>query len=197
MNYLAHLLLAEPRPHARIGALLGDFARGLDLAALPLDVRRSLLEHRAIDRFVDTHELVLAERQRFPDRLRRFSGILLDVFYDHFLVLHWRRFCEEPLGVFTHRVYAELGEHPELLSPRLAATFPHMARDDWLGSYGDEANVQRALEGMARRLRRPTPLAEGIQQLRERRPELEAHFLELFPAVVSFVARRRIEALGE
>ena len=38
MNYLAHATLAEPSDEARLGAILGDFARGLDEAALPADV---------------------------------------------------------------------------------------------------------------------------------------------------------------
>ena len=53
MNYLAHAALAEPSDEARLGAILGDFARGLDEAALPADTHYALLEHRALDRWFD------------------------------------------------------------------------------------------------------------------------------------------------
>ena len=149
------------------------------------------LEHRAIDRFVDAHPSVRGQRERFPVHLRRFSGILLDVFYDHFLTRHWQRFSAEALKEVTGSVYGALREHAELLSPRLARIAPHMIRDDWLGNYGERANVERALLGIARRFRRATPLAEGIRELEAREQELEQHFLELFPLLQSFVADRR------
>ena len=191
MNYLAHVLLAEPTPEARLGALLGDFSKGLELESLPVEVRASVLEHRAIDRFVDTHPLVVAERARFAPDLRRFAGILLDVFYDHFLVQHWTRFAAEPLAELTADLYATLDRHRDLLPPRLLRVAPYMQRDDWLGSYGDPRSVRRALEGIASRLRRSTPLATGIRELEERREALEAHFLALFPEVRTFVLEHR------
>ena len=80
MNYLAHAALAEPSDEARLGALLGDFARGLDEAALPEATRYALLEHRALDRWFDAREDVRAARAWFPPELRRFAGILIDVF---------------------------------------------------------------------------------------------------------------------
>ena len=60
-----------------------------------------------------------------------------------------------------------------------------------IGSYGDPRSVRRALEGIASRLRRPTPLATGIRELEERREDLEEHFLGLFPDVQAFVVDYR------
>lgn len=191
MNYLAHVLLARPTPAARLGALMGDFARGLDVEALPGELREGLLEHRAVDAFVDAHPLVVARRRTFPAPLRRFAGVLLDVFHDHFLVRQWDRLAEEPLEEVTASLYGAFESHARLLPPRLARVAGPMARDDWLSGYGSEEHVARALEGMARRLRRPTPLAQGIEVLRERREELEQEFLVLFPEVRDFVGRRR------
>ena len=55
MNYLAHVTLAEPTEAARLGALLGDFGRGLDVESLPADMRFALYEHRALDQWFDDH----------------------------------------------------------------------------------------------------------------------------------------------
>ena len=191
MNYLAHVLLARPTPEARLGALLGDFAQGLDPATLPAEAREALLEHRAIDAFVDGHPLLREQRARFAPALRRFAGILLDVFHDHFLVRHWERFAGEPLESVCASLYGALARHEHILPPRLRAIAPRLAAEDWLASYGELANVERALAGIARRMRRPTPIGTGAAELSARYGELEAGFLALYPEVRDFVLERR------
>jgi len=194
VNYLAHVLLARPTPEARLGALLGDFAQGLDPRTLPGEAREALLEHRAIDAFVDAHPSQRAGRARFAPPYRRFAGILLDVFHDHFLVRHWERLASEPLEELCASLYGALERHQPLLPPRLRAIAPRMAAEDWLAGYGDLDNVARALGGIARRLRRPTPIASGIEELLARYGELETEFLALFPQVFAFVHTRRDSA---
>lgn len=202
MNYLAHVALAEASDEARLGALLGDFARGLDVAALPLAARRGLEEHRAADVWFDAQPEVRAARARFPPELRRVAGILVDVFLDHVLVRHWPRLCPAhlagaPLAEVTTSLYRALERHAALLPPRLAHVAPAMARDDWLASYGALENVERALAGLARRLRRPTPLASGIAVLRADLAAFEALGFDVFPRAVEWARAGRASAPGE
>ena len=194
MNYLAHVLLARPDPESRLGALLGDFMQGVELGALPPRVRASVVEHRAIDGFTDGHPTVRRSWSRLAPGLRRFAPVLVDVFHDHFLVRHWGRFCPLALGAVTGGLYRALEEHRDLLPPRLERVAPAMARDDWLGSYGDLESVDRACAGIARRFRRPTPVAAGGAELRRRYAALEEDFLAFFPQLVAFVRAARSRA---
>ncbi|MEM6673488.1 MAG: ACP phosphodiesterase [Planctomycetota bacterium] len=191
MNYLAHVTLAEPTDEARLGALLGDFARGLQVERLSETMRFALEEHRAVDRWFDAHPLVRAERERFPVSLRRYSGILLDVFADHVLVRHWNTLEAQPLDDVTSSLYRSFDTHEDLLPPRLAQIAPRMARDDWLGSYGEARNVGRALAGISMRMRRDNPIAEGIHELERRGDEIEACVLTLWPEVRRWTRERR------
>jgi acyl carrier protein phosphodiesterase len=183
--------LAAPTGEARLGALLGDFARGLDLGGLPAAVASSLAEHRAVDRFFDAQPEVQAAHSHFPPALRRFAGILIDVFVDHALVRHWEQLRpphvgEASLHDVTASLYRALEDHASLLPPRLAQVAPLMIRDDWLAGYGALANVERALAGLARRLRRPTPLAEGIEVLRARTEVFDELAFTVFPRTVTW-----------
>ena len=92
MNWLAHLRLAPDEPLVRLGNLAGDFVRGVDLQTLDPRVRRGIDQHRAIDRFVDGHEVHRRSRARFGEAWRRFAGVALDVFYDHFLARDWAQY---------------------------------------------------------------------------------------------------------
>ena len=197
MNYLAHVYLARDTGAARLGQLLGDFRRGLDVDRLPHEVRAGLAEHAEVDRFTDAHARVRRSRARFEPPLRRFAGIVVDVAFDHFLVRHWDRFSTQPLASVTSGLYRALEEHRAILPPRLAAIAPAMVRDDWLGSYGDLANVDRALRGIGARFRRETPLAAAGAEVRRRYAGLEADFLTFFPRLVAFVEARKARGARE
>ncbi|MDG1051570.1 MAG: ACP phosphodiesterase [Planctomycetota bacterium] len=191
MNYLAHVTLAEPTDEARLGALLGDFARGLDVERLPAGMRFALHEHRALDQWFDDHPRVRAERARFPAELRRFSGILLDVFADHVLARRWDELHPQPVEEVTGSLYRSFETFAHLLPPRLVEVAPRMATEDWLGGYGDRRNIQRALDGIAGRMRRSTPIASGFDELGRRYDEIEACVLEVWPDAEAWLEARR------
>src|SRR5262245_27969290 len=101
MNWLAHLLLSEPTSAFRIGSLLPDFVRPPLLAGLPIDFQRGIECHRRIDAFTDAHPIVRRSVGRFVPPYRRFAGILVDVFYDHFLARDWTAHASIPLTDFV------------------------------------------------------------------------------------------------
>jgi len=200
LNYLAHVTLALPTPEARLGSLLGDFARGLAVERLPREVREGLEEHRAVDRFFDAAPEVRAAHGMFPPELRRFAGIFIDVFVDHALARHWERLRpahigDAPLADVTASLYGALQDYADLLPPRLCEVAPYMIRDDWLAGYGELANIERALHGLARRLRRPSPLADGIRVLREHTARFDELAFAVFPRSVAW-ARSRSAGAG-
>ena len=96
MNYLAHLFLAGPEPEALLGALMGDFVKGVLDERYPAAITRALSLHRRIDTFTDAHPVTAASRSRISPQRRRFAGIMVDLFYDHFLAHDWDEHAREP-----------------------------------------------------------------------------------------------------
>lgn len=188
MNYLAHAFLADSEPAALAGALFGDFVKGAQLEQYPPVVRAAIRTHRRVDCYTDAHDLVSASRRLVSPARRRFAGIMVDVFYDHFLARHWSRFSSEALPTFTARVYRALQEQPST-PERLQRMLPRMCAEDWLASYCDPAAIDLAIDGIARRLKRPSTLPGGGEELRQRYPAFEAHFLEFFPQLMAHVPR--------
>jgi acyl carrier protein phosphodiesterase len=190
MNYLAHVFLSHDTPDAIVGAMLGDFVKGRAIDGWNKDVRAAILLHRAIDGYTDRHPLTRASRLLVSAERRRFAGILVDVFYDHFLARHWRRFHAVPLAEFTQMIYAALWSRRQGFPPRLQRVLPWMIRDDWLASYADVGAVDAALSGMARRrfryAERARPLADGVRELERNYPALEANFLAFAPQLRDF-----------
>ena len=183
MNYLAHLLLAEQTPHGWLGALMGDFVKGVPDAALADGIRRGIALHRHIDTYTDAHPVHRASRNRIVGPRRRYAGIIVDLCYDHFLARRWAQHATLPLTEFTAQVYAALARHRVLLPPRLARIAPYMIRQDWLGSYRSLEAVGAALDGIATRSPRAAPLAGAIGDVRHCHRELGEDFDAFFPAL--------------
>src|SRR5688572_8345575 len=97
MNWLAHLLLAEPTPQFRLGAILPDLVSMQVLAGLPPDFQRGIRQHRQVDAYTDSHAIFRRSVQRLDPPFRRFGGILVDIFYDHFIARDWQSFSATPL----------------------------------------------------------------------------------------------------
>lgn len=191
MNHLAHLFLAKPTVPSRVGNLMGDFAQGLDIDALPAPVRAGLLNHRAIDTFTDEHPEVRACKPLFSHQRRRFAGVALDVLFDHYLLRHWSRFSTADADAFIHESYRDLHLGRHLMPERMARVTGRMMEDNWLGSYRSLDTIGFALDRVASRIRFPNRFAGIIDEIREHDDELEARFLAFFPALLENNRNRR------
>jgi acyl carrier protein phosphodiesterase len=190
MNYLAHVFLSHQTPDAVVGALLGDFVKGRVPAQWSPAVRAAVLLHRAIDRYTDHHPIVIASRALVNPDHRRFAGIAVDVFYDHFLAHHWQRFDTRPLPEFTASIYRALSPQAAAFPERLQQILPRMVKDDWLAAYADVSAIGAALRGITRRFRTPQRahgLHATVVDLERHYAAFENHFLTFFPQLQQFV----------
>lgn len=191
MNFLAHAFLAGAAPADQLGGLMGDFVKGPLPAGLPDDIAAGVRLHREIDVFAESDPAFQRSRARVSAVRRRVSGVMVDMFYDHFLARHWPDFHPEPLEVFTTRMYRLMSEHGALLPPRLAAILPRMRESDWLGSYESSETIAMALDRMALRLSRANPLTGSGAELLADYAGFEADFREFMTAAQAFASHRR------
>lgn len=197
MNYLAHLYVSAESPDAMLGSLLGDFVKGrlVDDGRYPLAVLHAVALHRRVDSFANGHPTFRRSVGRVAPGLRRYAGVLVDLFYDHFLARAWPSLVDEPLAAFSGRVYAVLAHHAQLLPVRMRPLAEAMSRDDWLVGYGRAENIDRALRGLARR-RGAQPLTAGYVELMRNYAGFEADSREFLEALVTFTDGAR-ERTGE
>lgn len=189
MNFLAHALLAAPDPSLIAGGVLGDWIKGpLHRQTLPAGLLRGVALHRAIDAFADREPAFLRSRARISAPRRRWSGVFIDMYYDHLLAVQWADWHDAPLAEFTRQVYAALETHHAALPTDVAPVMRLMASEDWLGSYGSLNGLAAIFGRMSRRIRQPNPLATGTEELLAQREDFAADFAEFMPAARAFVA---------
>ena len=184
MNHLAHAFLAADTAESLIGNLAGDFFKG-PIARHDPRLREAIRFHRRVDSFTDSHAAVSASKKRIAQPFGHYSGIIIDVYYDHLLAGMWREFSDEPLEDFAARTYRTLQQRPELIPPQFASSLPRMIADDWLVRYRTEQGVSRALYYLSRRLRMAPPLHESVELLALHREELQGDFRSFFPHLIA------------
>ena len=188
MNHLAHFHLAGDCPGHVVGALLADHLRGPLRGTLPPAIESGVRLHRRIDAFTDGHPLVRGLRARFPNGERRLSGIVLDLWFDHCLARHWSRFDPRELGAFGRSVYAVLRDHRALLPDATRRQADRIESHDLLPRYADRDIVEGSLERIGERLGMAATMRAAAARARGELAEIEAGFLEFYPALAG-VAR--------
>ncbi|MGD1909527.1 MAG: ACP phosphodiesterase [Rivularia sp. (in: cyanobacteria)] len=186
MNYLAHLFLSEGTPESLIGNLLGDFVKGSIKNIYSKEIIKGINLHRKIDIYTDSHPIFRSSKRLISLKRRRFSGIMIDVFYDHFLAKNWSDYSSIALGDFAHHVYQVLQENKSILPLRLQNILPDMITNDWLKSYQDSNVIDRAINGISRRIKRKNNLCGGVEELLLNYQQLQADFSLFFPELIDY-----------
>ncbi|GAB4198027.1 MAG: ACP phosphodiesterase [Phycisphaeraceae bacterium] len=193
MNFLAHLHLAEPTPASYIGNLLPDLTSGPTDPELHPEVLAGVLTHRRVDAFTDAHPVFARTRARLTPLAGRFSGILVDLFYDHVLARYWHRYHRVPLTTFIAQAHQALSARPGLMPTGMWPIIARMIRQNWLGCYDTDEGLTTIVGMMSarfsQRLQRPVDLVPAVRHLPSLRSDIDADFHEFYPQLMAFVDR--------
>ena len=190
MNYLAHLHIADHCNSNALGNLLGDFVKGNPDNQYDNDVVQGIRLHRFVDSYTDNHELVREARQLFAGKQRRFSGIALDMFWDHCLASNWQQYNDHGLRKFCEQQRVLVSrEHDAELPERFTRVTAAMWQGRWMESYQDLENIEYALQRMSNRSPRMGELANCFSTLDKNYADLVKVFKAMYPDVLNAAQR--------
>lgn len=189
MNFLCHMLLSGDDDQLLVGNFIGDFVKGVIGDRFPDRIRQGVALHRSIDSFAATNPLFRQSRLRISPAIGLYRGVLVDLFYDHFLAADWDKWCDEPLDHYLQRTRSIIDSHlsdvPERMQPLLPVIF-----NELLPSYHEVAGIGSALARMSRRVKRQNPLAGGEKELVRHYVDLRNDFNQFMPQARTFVAEQ-------
>jgi acyl carrier protein phosphodiesterase len=185
MNFLAHLYLSGKDENIRLGNFIADAVKGSHFREYPENVARGILLHREIDHFTDTHPVFRKTKSRLVPKYRIYSGIISDLFYDHYLARNWEDYSDEKLRDFVAGAYFLLIRKFHLLPPRSRRMLPFMVTQNWLVGYADFDGLQRVFNGMSRRTEYKSGMENAVADLKQDYHQYEADFREFFPDLIS------------
>lgn len=176
MNYLAHLLLSGPDPDWQLGGLLGDFVKGPLKGERPEPIENGIRLHRRIDLLSDQHPAYLSALARLGPQWRRLGGIALDIWFDHLLACHWHQWSPAPLETFVDTCWSNFRQRQQWIPENAQAFIQRAEQFKLLPGYREVDVIQRTLERVGQRLRRPQPLVDMLPLLQADRISLEREF---------------------
>jgi acyl carrier protein phosphodiesterase len=180
MNFLAHIYLSEDNDLVKIGNLMADGIRGKHFENYPLEIQKGIILHRFIDTYTDAHLVFRKSTKRLHEKYHHYAGVIVDVFYDHFLAKNWNRYSDEKLELYVARFYQSLQDNYEFLSERTKGMMPYMINQNWLVSYQTIDGISKILTQMDSRTKNESKMRFAPHELIEYYADFEQEFTTFF-----------------
>ncbi len=187
MNFLAHLLLSNNDDDLMIGNFIADSVRSVEWDQFSRKVIYGIELHHKIDFFTDHHSVVEQSKKRIRDKHGKYTPVVMDIVYDHFLAANFSEYSSEPLSIFVENCYALFHRRWDELPAGVQYMLPYMERDNWLVNYSNREGLQRSLSGMGRRASFENKMDEATGDIFENYQSFEADFKAYFPLLQLYV----------
>jgi acyl carrier protein phosphodiesterase len=187
MNYLAHIYLSGESDQIILGNFIGDFVKGKKYLNYPEKVAYGIQLHRAIDSFTDQHNDVREFIQLLKPGYGRYSGIVADVFMDHFLASDWNNYSVYTLRQFSKHAHAVFLSNFMLLPFKVKQFLPFLIQHKRFESYAQRESMFHVLEIMSKHTSLPTKSEWAMQLLHQEYGQFETLFRSFFPEMIRYV----------
>ena len=187
MNFLAHIYLSGRSEQVLTGNFIGDAVKGRKYDMYPDMVQLGIRLHRFIDSYTDTHPLVHKSKFLLNSGYGKYSGIVVDIFYDFFLSKNWMYFSNISLKEFIYTSYDILLRNTEYFPSEVKRYFPFFVLKNWLERYGSVDGMEEVLKKMSLRTSLPDKTGFGIYILQKHYADFEDHFMEFFPELMNSI----------
>ena len=178
-----------------VGNLLPDFTKQISEQEYSHTVIQGAELHRFIDRYTDSHPVFKQSRSRISTERRRFSAVLIDIFYDHFLATNWEQYSSNSLLESTQFYYTQLSQAEMPIPVRLEEAIERMPKIDLLYNYRTLKGIEHAVNRISQRIRFENNLHGGIVELENNFVDLQTDFHLFFSDLQEAVARYKEPSL--
>ena len=192
MNYLSHIYLSGDSEEIIVGNFIGDHVKGQQFLSYPPEVAKGIYLHRQIDSFTDSHPTVNECIIKLRPVFGKYSGIVIDIFLDHFLAVNWSCYSFEKLSSFTKRFHAVLLANFFQLPPRVKLFVPFLIQHKRLQSYASFEGIEKTLRIMAKHTSLPAETELALKILEDEYEFFNEAFNNFFPQIIL-----HIETMGE
>ncbi len=185
MNYLAHCYLSFDDPQIMVGQFIADDIKGKKYLEFPDRIRDGIILHRFVDEFTDTFPSCLELRAEIRGELGLYSGVAIDVYFDHLLSINWSKYSEIRREDFIRNVYKVLDNSEFMMTDRRKFIYGKMKEYDWLTRYNTLKGIELTLEQMSKRVMNGSQLQKAAEKLEKHQKKAEEVFEIFFPKLIS------------
>lgn len=187
MNYLSHIYLSGDSEEIQLGNFIGDFVKGQQFMRFPPNVAKGIQLHRQIDLFTDSHISVKECIRKLRPGFGKYSGIVIDIFLDHFLAVSWHHYSYEKLPSFTKKFHSVLLSNFFQLPIQVKMFLPFLIQNKRLQSYISFDGIEKTLSIMVSHTSLPSETEFAMKILENEYEFFNRAFNQFFPEMIHFV----------
>ena len=187
MNFLAHIYLSGNSRDILIGNFIGDYVKGKEYIYYPAGIQKGILLHRHIDSFTDQHPVTRSSKKFISERYGLYAGIVVDIFYDHFLSAMWDKYSDMSLSTYVRDRYKMLNTGFSHFPSGVKNWFPYFIKSNWLETYTSFEGLVMVFKRMSYRTSLPDHSDYAVDMLNKNYDELRDGFFVFFEELCAYV----------
>jgi len=187
MNFLAHIYLSGNDEEVMIGNFIGDYVKGSAFHIYPDKIKKGILLHRFIDSFTDKNTYTSEAKQLFATKYRKYSGIVIDIIYDHYLATNWERYSYIDLREYIDNFHNLLHKYNDMLPAEVQEMVPRLIANDRIYSYRNLDGIKSVLSTMATFTSLPDHSDFAMEILKNNYEFLKRNFLLFFSDIIYYI----------
>ena len=186
MNYLAPSFLSFQNTDLIIGNFIADSIQGNRFDGLTEGIIKGISLHRKIDTYTDAHPIFLTSKHRFSKDFDKYSGVLMDIIYDHYLAKNFEQYSSLSLQNHADGIYDILKNNHDFLPEHAKRFYGYMTERNILFHYSSIEGIQTVLTHLSNRIRNRFELQLAIPILEANYQEIEEEFFIFFKDLQAF-----------
>lgn len=195
VNYLAHVYLSGTNDLIKIGNFMADSVKGNQYLNYEKELQLGILLHRHIDSFTDLHPIYRQSKHRLHKKYGHYSGVIMDILYDHFLAKNWSTYSKLSLEDFASQFYDLITKKNDLLPEKTKRIIPYMISENWFESYASLNGIEKILFQMDYKTHHRVAMHEAVIELKNYYLEFENEFTLFFKELMLSCDFKRAEFL--
>ncbi len=184
MNFLAHIFLSGNSEEMMIGNFIGDFVKGKYEDKYSTELKNGIRLHREIDWYTDNHALIDTGKNRLWEKYRHYGGVIIDMYYDHFLAVDFIQYANQDLKSYVSQSYELLEKHKDKMPLKAQKMLPFMINNNWLEAYQHVEGIKKALTGLSKRTKFKSNMEYAGEDLEEHYDAYKEEFHLFFPQII-------------
>ena len=160
--------------------LFGDFIKGKAMYNFPEKIQNGIQLHRSIDSFIDTNKNVRQLLKILYPELPKVSNVAVDLFFDHLLAIHWKKFHSTELYQFLENFYTYQPKNWDSYPNEFKSFIEMMRTRRWMNYYPLREGLEKSCAGVGSRISFPNLLHQAPLSF-------DRHFNEIYSCFERFM----------
>jgi len=180
MNYLAHAFLSNNQEELLVGNFIADHLRGNALSIYSDKIQKGIRLHREIDTFTDSHPRFRESKRLFYEGFEKYSGILIDIYFDHLLAKNFKVYSPMPLAEFSANVYKVYSKFQREIPKSGLGFLDYVIKNNIYTEYGRLEGIERVLYHLSHRIKHTVRLDHSVPIFAANEQQLYGNFQLFF-----------------